>query len=193
MPVCGRGSPFPPGGASPDPPSPPSALPLPEALGGCGGLGAALPPGGLIRQHRNPRSPHWGKNTAWVVTGGQLGCDGGVTAHTRGRGGREAFWGSPPPAASAAAAEAPVARAGLSTHGCCCGTPPPTLPACPSGSQWGGNAGAGGEIPAEGLGRRLGGAGEALTAAAQIRCPGDTSMGHRTPAAPSAGAWGELE
>lgn len=39
----------------------------------------------------------------------------------------------------------------LSTHGYCRGPP-----ACPSGSQWGRNAGAGGEIPAEGLGHREG-------------------------------------
>lgn len=69
----------------------------------------------------------------------------------------------------------------------------PALPACPSGSQWGGNAGAGGEIPAEGLGRRVGGAGKAAPS------PGTDTVSREHPlwdtgplAAPSPGAWGEL-
>lgn len=69
----------------------------------------------------------------------------------------------------------------------------PALPACPSGSQWGGNAGAGGEIPAEGLGRRVGGAGRAAPS------PGTDTVSREHPpwdtgplAAPSPGAWGEL-
>lgn len=49
-------------------------------------------------------------------------------------------------------------------------------PACPSWSQWGGNAGAGGEIPTEGLGCRV----------------GPPFVEHRTPGSSQRQNWGEL-
>lgn len=52
----------------------------------------------------------------------------------------------------------------------------PPHPACPSWSQWGENAGAGGEIPTEGLGGRL----------------GLPSVGHQTPGSSQCQYWGEL-
>lgn len=57
---------------------------------------------------------------------------------------------------------------------------PLALPACPSGSQWGGNAGAGGEIPAEGLGHG-GEQGRLLTVPARTQRPGDALRGTPDP------------
>jgi len=80
-----------------------------------------------------------------------------------------------------------AAAAGASRFGQCSAPtgapvgPPPALLACPSGSQWGGNAGAGGEIPAEGLGRGLGERGRLLAVPAWTWHLGDAVCGTSDP------------